>query len=177
MPSPEQWTGGGMDQIYKTDNQKCTGTKYNTHIALLQIRSTLLGQQLPSPASLLFSHPKGGIMQILSTLVIGPNNDDECYEAVVTRWTKKDKNYDTPRNSNFIYIGSTGVIKQEDGGPWIHGTVVGKGRPKPQQQIIHNTCNKHMTTDHQEDQACKDNTDHSWAIPLGSVRHTEWQIL
>ena len=34
-------------------------------------------------------------MAILSRLPISPNNDDEHYETLVVRNTKKDKNHDT----------------------------------------------------------------------------------
>ena len=69
--------------------KKCTDTKSDMHIALLQIRSTPLGQGLPSPARLLFNNPIRGIMPILSRSPIGPNNNDEHYEASVERQTKR----------------------------------------------------------------------------------------
>ena len=40
---------------------------------------------------------------------------------------KNDKNLDTYRNYTSIPIGPTVLVQQEDGGPWTHGTVVGKG--------------------------------------------------
>ena len=49
-------------------------------------------------------------MLILSRLLISPNNDDEHYEALVKRQTKKDMSHDTPRNYDFIPIGSTVVV-------------------------------------------------------------------
>ena len=52
------------------------------------IRSTLLGPELPSPTTLLFTHPIGGIMQILSRPLISPNNNDEYYDVLVPRQTK-----------------------------------------------------------------------------------------
>ena len=59
------------------------------HIAYLQIRSTPLWSGLPSPATLLFNHPIRGIMPIHSRLLISTNNDDQCYEILVKRQTKK----------------------------------------------------------------------------------------
>ena len=82
-------------------------TKYDTHIALLQIRSAPLEPGLPRSATLLFNHPIRGIMPILSRLPICPNNNDGHYEVLVKRQPKNFKNH--------------------DGGPWTHGTVVGKG--------------------------------------------------
>ena len=66
-------------------------------------------------------------MLILSRLLISPNNNDEHYEALVERQTKKDKNHDNPRKYNFIPMGSTVAVQLEDGGPWTHGIVAGKG--------------------------------------------------
>ena len=116
-----------MHQIHKADNQKCIDTKSVLHITLLQIRSTPLGPGLLSPATLLFNCQKRSIMQIISRLPISPNNNDEYYEALVERGTKKDKNHDTPQNYDFISIGSTVVVQQEDGRLWTYGKVVGKG--------------------------------------------------
>ena len=59
------------------------------HIALLQIRTTPLGPELPGPATLLFTHPIRGIMPKLTGPVISPNNYDEHYETLVKRQTKR----------------------------------------------------------------------------------------
>ena len=64
-------------------------------------------------------------MPILSNPLIRPDND-EYYEALVKRQTKKNENHDTCRYYDFIPIGSTVAVQQEDGGLWTHGTVVGK---------------------------------------------------
>ena len=74
-----------MHQIDKTDNQKCIDTKYDRHIALLDIRSAPLGPGLQSPATLVFNYPIRGI---LSRLPISQNKNDEHYEALVKRQTK-----------------------------------------------------------------------------------------
>ena len=50
-----------MYQTYKANTQKCFDTSSDPHIALMQIRSTPLGQGLPSPATLLFNHPVRGM--------------------------------------------------------------------------------------------------------------------
>ena len=81
------------------------------HIALLQIRPTSLRSGLPSPAKLLFNCPIRGIKPILCRLLISPNNDDEHYEVLVKRQTKKDKNHDTPKNYTFLLIGSAVAVQ------------------------------------------------------------------
>ena len=58
---------------------------------------------------------------------INSNNDDKHYEALVTRQTRNNKNYGTSRSYYSFSIWSTVVVQQEDGGPLIHGTVVGRG--------------------------------------------------
>ena len=77
-----------MYQIYQADTQKCFDTKSDPPIALLQIRSTPLGPVLPGPATLLFSYPVRGIMPILTRLPLNLNNDEEHYEALISRQTK-----------------------------------------------------------------------------------------
>ena len=106
--------------------KKCMDTNANPHIALLQIRSTPLGQGLPSPVTLLFNHPTRGIMLKLNRPPINTNNDDDHYKTLVEIQSKAGKNYDTLRNYNLIPIGSTVVDQSEDKGPWTHGTVMGK---------------------------------------------------
>ena len=76
MSSPEQQTSGSMHQSYKGNTKKCLDTKSDLHITLLQIRSTPLGPELPSPATLLFNHCIGGIMPTINRPLIGLNNDD-----------------------------------------------------------------------------------------------------
>ena len=43
----------------------------------------------------------------------------------VKRQSRNDKNYDTARHYDLFSTGSTVAIQCEDGGPWIHGTIVG----------------------------------------------------
>ena len=93
----------------------------------MQIRATPLEPGLPSPAILLFSHPIRGIIPIINILPVNSNNDDEHYEALVTRQTRNDKNYDTSRSYDSFSVVSTVVVQWEDGGLWTHGTVVGRG--------------------------------------------------
>ena len=47
-----------------------------------------LGLGLPSLATILFHHPIRGIMPIISSPLIGINNNEEHYEALVNRQAK-----------------------------------------------------------------------------------------
>ena len=89
--------------------------KPDPHIPLLQIRSTILGPEPSSPATLLSNYPIRGIMPTIKIPLIGINNNDEHYEALVKRQIKINKNHETPRNYSFIPKGSSVVV------------VVGKG--------------------------------------------------
>ena len=104
--------------------RECIGTNADTHIASLQITSTLFGQGLPSPGTLLFKYAIRSIMLILNRLPTNSNNDDDHYETLVERQTKGDKNYDTFRNYISLQIGSTVVVHREDGDLWTHGTII-----------------------------------------------------
>ena len=100
MPPPKQWTGDSKQRIIKTSAQKYIDTNADTHVALLQIRSTPLGQGLTSPATLLFNCPIRGIMPLLIRPLINTNNNDDHCVTLVERDTKADKNYDTLRKYN-----------------------------------------------------------------------------
>ena len=67
---------------------KCFDTKGDLHIALLQIRMTLVGPGLPSPATILFNCPTRGIMPINNRPPMDINKDEEHYEVLVKRQTK-----------------------------------------------------------------------------------------
>ena len=97
------------------------------HIAFLQIKSTLLGPGLPSHAMLLFNCPIRGIMPIINKPPINSNGNDEHFEALVKGQPENDKNHDTSIIMLLFCKGSTIVVQWEAGGPWTHGTVVGRG--------------------------------------------------
>ena len=82
IPSTEQWTGRSMQSIHKAYCQKCIDTKSDIHKALVQLRSTLLGQGLPSPAVVLFNCPVRGIMPIVNRLLINSNDGELCVVLV-----------------------------------------------------------------------------------------------
>ena len=65
-------------------------------------------------------------MPIVNRLMINSINNDEHYEALVTRQTKNDKNKDAFRNYASFSVGFTVAAQNEDGGPWTNSTVVGR---------------------------------------------------
>ena len=63
-------------------------------------------------------------MPIANRPLINSSNNDEHYKGIVNRQTKNDKKNNTFRNYASFSIGSTVAVWYEDGGLWIHGTVV-----------------------------------------------------
>ena len=66
-------------------------------MALLQIRTTPLGQGLPRPATLLFNCPVCGIMPVMDREPINVDNDDEHHNILMHRQGKNDQNNDTSK--------------------------------------------------------------------------------
>ena len=52
-------------------------------MAMLQIRTTPLGQGLPSPAMLLFNFPVRGIMPVMDRPPINVDNDDKNHQTLM----------------------------------------------------------------------------------------------
>ena len=50
-------------------------------------------------------------MLTINRPLIGVNNNDEHYQALVRRQTKNDKNHDTSRKCALIQIGSTVAVQ------------------------------------------------------------------
>ena len=85
---------------------KCTLKKYfdsrtNPHMGLLHIQTTLLGQGLLSPATMLFSHLIRCIMPVFNRLPVGIDNDDEHHKALIERQNRNDKGKDTSKKFCF----------------------------------------------------------------------------
>ena len=59
--------------------------------------------------------------------LIGLNNNDEHYKALIRRPMKNDKNHDTPRMYASIPVGSAVAVQCEDEGTWTHRIVESKG--------------------------------------------------
>ena len=86
---------------------------------LLQICTMLLGQGLPSLATLRFNR------QVLDHKPIRQDCDDDHHNKLVDRQQRN--NNDASPVFACIPIGSAVAVQQEDGGLWTHGTVVGTG--------------------------------------------------
>ena len=91
--------------------KKCFNSGSDIHIALLQIRSTLLGQGLPSPVTLLFNCPIRGIMPVIDKLLINTNNDAKHHTALVNRQYRNEQDIDTSKNLVSLPVGSTVVVQ------------------------------------------------------------------
>ena len=74
---------------------KCTMKKFldsrgNIHMAMLQIRTTPLGQGLPSPTTLLFNSLVRDTIPVMDRLPINTNNDEEHHKALTSRQSRND---------------------------------------------------------------------------------------
>ena len=103
--------------------KKCVDSGGNINMALLQIHTTLLGNSLPSPATLMFSRQVHCIMPVLDCKPIWQDCDDNHHNKLVDRQQKS--NNDASPVFASIPIGSAVVVQWEDGGLWTHGTIVG----------------------------------------------------
>ena len=114
-------------KFIKCSIKKCVDSSSHIHIALLQIRSTPLGQGLPSPVTLLFNCLVRGIMPRINRLLINTDSDDEHHTVLVNRHHRNEQDIDTSKNFVSLPIGSTVVVQGEDRGLWTHGTIEDKG--------------------------------------------------
>ena len=87
-------------------------------MVLLQIRTTPLGQGLPSLEMLLFNHSVHSIMPVIDRKPICVDNDDEYHKKLTHRQGKNDPNNDTSQGFVSISIGSTVAVQWKDGGLW-----------------------------------------------------------
>ena len=65
--------------------KKCLDSGGDIHMAMLQIRTTPLGQGLPSPATLLFNCPVRGLTPLIDRPPININNDEGHHNALTYR--------------------------------------------------------------------------------------------
>ena len=70
--------------------KKCSDSGSDVHMAVLQIRTTPLGQGLPNPATLLFNHLVRGIMLVMDMQPINVNNNDEHHKRLMHMQGKND---------------------------------------------------------------------------------------
>ena len=112
-------------KVIKHMFKKCANSGGNINMALLQICTTLLGQGLLSPETLMFNRQVCGIMPVIDCSPIGQDCDDDHHGKLADR---QHTNYN---NSSPVFasipIWSAVVVQQEDGWPWTHGTIVGMG--------------------------------------------------
>ena len=66
-------------------------------MALIQIRTTPLGQGLPSPGMLLFNCPVRGIMPVMDRKPINIDNDDEHHHNLMHMQGKNDETIILPK--------------------------------------------------------------------------------
>ena len=98
-------------KFIKCTKKKCSDSSGDIHMVLLHIRTTPLGQGLPSPATLLFNHPVCGIMPVMDRKPINIDNDDEHHKTLMHRQGKNDQNNDTLKIFMSILIGSTVAVQ------------------------------------------------------------------
>ena len=98
----------------------------NVYLALLQIFSTLIGQELPSPVALMFNKPVRDLMPKLIRLPILFNNNDDHYAALI-EGSKILRKKDTSKSFPCLPEGSAVAVQRIDGGSWAYGTVVEHG--------------------------------------------------
>ena len=67
-------------KFIKCTIKKCSDSGGDIHMVLLQIRTTPLGQGLPSSAMLLFNHPVHGIMPLMGRKPINVDIDDNHHK-------------------------------------------------------------------------------------------------
>ena len=66
----------------------CANSNKDINMALLQIHTMLLGQGLPSPATLMFKRQVHGIMPVLDCKPIMQDSDDDHHNQLVDRQQK-----------------------------------------------------------------------------------------
>ena len=74
---------------------------------------------------MLFNKPTRGLLPQMNREHKNINNDDAQYEALKVHKDKYVKDNDACKDSLSFPIGSTVVVKCEDGGPWIHKVIEG----------------------------------------------------
>ena len=118
-------------------------------MTLFQIHMTLLGQGLPSLATLMFSRQVHGTMPVLDHKPLIKDCDDDHHKFI-----ERQQKSTNGASAIFpcILIGSAVAVQQEDGRQWTHGTIVGMGSHNHRNksytiQLTTNgrciTCNRH----------------------------------
>ena len=87
------------------------------NLAVLQIRSTPISTELPSPATLFFNRPIRVLLPQMSRDPININNNNDQYEAPKAHQDKYVKDSDTYEDSLSFPVGSTVAVQHKCGGP------------------------------------------------------------
>ena len=76
-------------------------------------------------------------MPVINRPPTGIDTDDEHHKVIMERQTKNDKDKDTYNNFVSLPIGSTVAAQHEDGAPWTHVTIEGKGNHNHHDRSYH----------------------------------------
>ena len=109
-----------MPTIHECSIKKYLDNKDDVNLALLQMRSTPIGTELPIPATLLINRPIRAFLLQINREPFNFDADREHYEALKTFQDKYIKGNVTHKDSFSFYIGSSTAVKCEDG---IHGHI------------------------------------------------------
>ena len=99
---PGQWTGEGIDKVHECTIKKFGKNNNEVNFGLLQIRSTLIGTGIPSPATLLFIRPIRTLLTKIGREAINISEDDEHYKPLKSRQETYIKNNDSHMDSTFF---------------------------------------------------------------------------
>ena len=76
-------------KFIKCTTKKCFDTNKDVNLALSHMRSTLIGNGLPSPAIILFKRPIRGLLPTINRTTIIYDYDDKQIEALKQQWADK----------------------------------------------------------------------------------------
>ena len=108
---------------------KCTITKgrqanNDVLLALLQLRATPGSADLPSPAIRLRNRPIRALLLQIGREPINVNNDDEYYEALISRPEASTKNNETHKISPLFSAASKVAVQMEVEGSWLYSVII-----------------------------------------------------
>ena len=113
---PLQWTGGSIQRICEVCHQKCFDNKNHVNLDVLQIRLTLIGTRLPSPATPLLNRHIGALLPQMNREPFNINADNDYYEVLKVHQDRYLKGSDTHKDLLSFPIGSTVAVQCKDGG-------------------------------------------------------------
>ena len=102
---------------------KIRETNYDSDLALLQIKSTLVGLGLPSPDMLLFNGLDMGLMLRIDKTPVTHNHNEEHHNTLQVHQNKAIENNHTLKDLFVMPTGSAVAIQCKDGQIWTHDTI------------------------------------------------------